>query len=972
MKQILLNSAKNSIDVNVESAEFISLSTKQRNIPSEHMEGSINNYELYLKERNECKNYKLLFTIHPYMSNALFNAFTEVVYNEGGISSGIITPKGSLPSTHQSFFQRSKIKNEKTKQALFSSNDENIDRRYQLIRDTECDHPDIGVLNYHCGLDIFNNHYLRSNGFFTIKSNKDNKDVFNTIEDLLIYSNGKTSKIIRETPGTTKVKEKVIEKGGIVFKLLNDIIKWFTEDNDIKQEDLNKKEERNQHLFNRENLSDIYTAFSERIKDENGWVGFYNRPYLPELNSSSPVINKCINGRNSCDFIDMYPDRTLFSMMPKINDLYGGREEYNWKWMLTYPYESTTKDSDGYEFDFFNEDGIKIMWVDTSELFVGDTNVLNSLNTYNVLHETPYVYFRTKCKHNLVAGDTVRFKHSNGDFTAQVMGVGDVNQNRKEYYFFISYDDLADEFGELSITIKDSYNPQGIDVCYVSIPKNITISKLINGAPCKYYVRKFKKIRTLPSILNKVGFSKTIYGDAISQILFSENVNLSGLKDNLGREISEIYLTIVKNNKGWENFYLNGITSPLLVDFSHCFGRITSGFNFEYDANEFSAVKPHNDIDDVNNGEYFQKHNVRSLYNLENFKDINLQEFCNVMGIKYIPPKAVENNLSEKTEIFYGDFVEFSLSTVTETIIEDIYHRFNTAQREINFDDKKYFDFNHFKYDELEFDDYDFNFEGEIGDNTLGANAIDIPEYTISINNKGFRRSTIDSDSIDEDSKSLIRDNIFPEGYFYKPHHRVKLKEFSDIVSFDYDIPIVDRDNIVIRKTQFTGMYEFTANNVYSFTDEDKIVLYYRDGRHYEYFLHQGTQGDKIVFLDLARSYDEVVDGLECIFVKNKKIPEYAYYCSDGTGKYIWKELIKDTEITQTSDIYNRTYANGAVYINTNINFYLRRQDPNGDYGVMYTDGNSGDAYKFIINGVNMELPDIDYKTQENYSICEN
>ena len=123
---------------------------------------------------------------------------------------------------------------------------------------------------------------------------------------------------------------------------------------------------------------------------------------------------------------------------------------------------------------------------------------------------------------------------------------------------------------------------------------------------------------------------------------------MSGLKDNLGRELSEIYLTIIKNNKGWEDFYLSGSTTPLLVEYSHCFGRVTSGFNFECEEGEFSAIKPSADIEDVDNGEYFQKYNVRSLYNLENFGNTDIQAFCNIMGIKYIPPKPIEKKYYRK------------------------------------------------------------------------------------------------------------------------------------------------------------------------------------------------------------------------------------------------------------------------------------------------------------------------------------
>ena len=90
MKQFLLNSMKNNVDVNVESSEYISLSTKQRPLPESNIQGIINHYELYLDERNKCEDYKMIFTLHPYMSNVLFNAFTEIWYYEGTTTGAIV------------------------------------------------------------------------------------------------------------------------------------------------------------------------------------------------------------------------------------------------------------------------------------------------------------------------------------------------------------------------------------------------------------------------------------------------------------------------------------------------------------------------------------------------------------------------------------------------------------------------------------------------------------------------------------------------------------------------------------------------------------------------------------------------------------------------------------------------------------------------------------------------------------------
>jgi hypothetical protein len=949
MKQILLNSSKNNTDVNVESAEYISLSTKQREVPTEQVQGIINHYELYLSERNNCKNYKMIFTLHPYMSNVLFNAFTEIVYNEGAIQSGIIGYNTKMNEKHSGIVPLT-AGNEVSRKAF--KGDNFVDRRYQLIRDTEFSHENLGNLEYHCGLDIFNNHYLRSDGFFGIKKTDENTEVFNTIEDYMVYQNGTIATHYRETPGTAA---EVSKTGRNWWERL-----WDTEVSAVKRtvskllygDAINNRIEKPSHLFNHENIKPLMTAFSEGIKDNNGWVGFYNRAYLPIKNVNGNIVNRCINNRKSCDFIDMYPDRTLFSLLPKINSRYNSREEYNWKWFLTYPYENTTVDIKGNSFDFFDffdgDKGLKIIWNSKSPLLYNN-NVENG-----ILRENRMVYFRTKAKHNLKVGDSIKLTHDNGACSLRVLGVGDEYIENKEYYFSVSYDDLADELGEKSVEVND------VSVFYVEIPSNLYIAKLKDGYPCKYYIRKFKKIKDVSSVLNKMAFSRTIYNDNIVQIMYNETINIDGLRDNLGREVSEVYLTLVKTNKGKENYYISGNTNPFSVEFSHCFGRVTSGFNFEVSDNEIDKVSPTSESGN------FQFYNVRSMYNLENFGGDDLDLFRKTMGIPFSPPKVCEEDITDNNDVFYGDFVEFSIADVSETVIETVYHRFNTAQRETKLVNET-FNFKKFKYDEIEFDDFDFDFKEE-NQGAIGATEVDIPEFTVETI-EGFRQT--EEDSLVDNTNDVGCDNIFPEGYFYKPHYKVKLKEYSNIVSFDYDTIIAYGEVDLIKPVSNRfGYYEFTtAGNIpYAFTNEDKIVVLYTDGTYKVYYIDPLTRGSKVVFRDLYYENKEV----KTIFYKNPNIPEYAFYLPDGTGKYVWRELIKDTELTQDSDIYNRTYANGAVYINTNINFYVRRQDPFGIYGLKYTNKSAGMASDFIVNGVSIELPDIDYKIEENYLVCEN
>ena len=67
-------------------------------------------------------------------------------------------------------------------------------------------------------------------------------------------------------------------------------------------------------------------------------------------------------------------------------------------------------------------------------------------------------------------------------------------------------------------------------------------------------------------------------------------------------------------------------------------------------------------------------------------------------------PLPIESGLTlDLCNEFYGDIVEFSKTRFTETSIEKVYHRFNTAQREC-LANKNYFTIN---YDELVGDLYD-------------------------------------------------------------------------------------------------------------------------------------------------------------------------------------------------------------------------------------------------------------------------
>ena len=50
--------------------------------------------------------------------------------------------------------------------------------------------------------------------------------------------------------------------------------------------------------------------------------------------------------------------------------------------------------------------------------------------------------------------------------------------------------------------------------------------------------------------------------------------------------------------------------------------------------------------------------------------------------------------------------------------------------------------------------------------------------------------------------------------------------------------------------------------------------------------------------------------------------------------QFVWRRLVPQSELATNYDLYNTSFANGRLYIEKNINFFLRRQDPTGKYGL--------------------------------------
>ena len=137
-----------------------------------------------------------------------------------------------------------------------------------------------------------------------------------------------------------------------------------------------------------------------------------------------------------------------------------------------------------------------------------------------------------------------------------------------------------------------------------------------------------------------LAFSNTIFNDGNYQFVINQDIDVEGLKDNLGRPISELYVTFVKTNS-------NGM-----------FGRVKSGLDLEFLSGNLSDT---------------QLSNVRRIHNGTTTPvptHITLPDEDNIY-----------NDYGVK-DWFYGDVVEYNKFTLTETVLADVLHRVNTVNRQ--------------------------------------------------------------------------------------------------------------------------------------------------------------------------------------------------------------------------------------------------------------------------------------------------
>ena len=412
------------------------------------------------------------------------------------------------------------------------------------------------------------------------------------------------------------------------------------------------------------------TIPADSIFEKNGWYGYFDDDFT-EDNPSLCQFKPFDPGYDRLEIVD--PD---------------GNPNYMLK--ITYPY--TTKDISLIDGTFLS-DGIPII-----EKI--DINI----------HDRAYTGFRTPINHGLTVDDEIKmynFQDISGYLgltgkTVTVHKLGNQTNDNTERIFVVDI------------------NPDDIDV---NVGQS-TIKRSVRDTVSDYYVRVFSALTTdyVDYEIYPAAFGVNYFYDKEAAFYFKNDIDVKDIRDNLGRPLSELFLTIIKNDEDadilsgshvyWMDIQSNA-TPPLPTDIVDRFWTpLVGGYKTEK-----STV--------VN-------YNIRGVGN-----DAVTVPPTPVMPQVYFTLNADPNapsgsRLDESNNAFDGDIVEYNSSELTEFPLEEIYHRINTVFREYK------------------------------------SQCTTVPDLAGLAN--------VEQSMVAE----LFMDS--KEGYIYSPHRRIEIRAFSDFI----------------------------------------------------------------------------------------------------------------------------------------------------------------------------------------------
>jgi len=546
----------------------------------------------------------------------------------------------------------------------------------------------------------------------------------------------------------------------------------------------------NLKIYQRNGLTQTKKTKSSNIIERDGWLGYIDNDEdtAQTYEKSNDKIND--NKSSLCEFIPFSPGYNRL----KFDDP-DGLPNYIIK--VTYPYKK--------------ED---INFIDDVSLTGDGINIIDS----EMIESNGYTSFNTVISHGLSVGDIVKLKNSSKDGEYQVVGLGNNNGNGKTRFFILDIPYVESNISKTKTTFK----------------------RIVNGVESEYYVRKFKSLSNGFKDYDSypAAFAETYYGDEEVAFNFTKDIDVNGVVDNLGRPLSELFLTIVKvdtdSSNDFKDTYWKGLTkdnSSIPEDLQNRFWtHIQGGFFTE-------------NRDDIN-------YNVRSI---------------SADGYEQTHFGTVDNGIDESDIEFVGDIVEYNEEELIERTLEPTYHRINTVYRE-------------------------------------------------------YRKDILNLSSTDGEYEV----DDLREGYIYRPHYRVKIREFSSTIRTTESAKISTiNGDVVLGDDDIPDYAVLTSTEVKNIVTDDTNGL-----------------GDEFDRGNPDNVFEEPVG--------------FNPWTTIETYKY--RSLLDIGEYNTFGDGVDYPFKSGAHYMYMNINFFLERQDPpfnENNNEVDLTLPGDVDTFNFLVNSPN-------------------
>ena len=238
---------------------------------------------------------------------------------------------------------------------------------------------------------------------------------------------------------------------------------------------------------------------------------------------------------------------------------------------------------------------------------------------------------------------------------------------------------------------------------------------------------------------------------------------------------------------------------------------------------------------------------------------------------------------------------------------------------------------------------------------------------------------TLNMVATQEEDKVPFPGNISPEGYFYSPFYKVTLKElddelqYSDVrrINFNPDEASVETASTIFYNPDDGSSAETTVYVInivspvaYSLIENQPFCIYdILCGMTYWGYL-SGMTGRGLHIMTKEKIEESGITGTDTsgksryiISYLSENAPEYAEFIPTAQ-RLVWRGPKKMSQLDSTSPLYNMPFTNGRLYIHKNVNVFVRRQDPQGDYK-LYRPSQTNPLRRFQIEGG--EKLDFDY-----------